>query len=147
MGIMDWVNTQKDAITSEVKKFKSKKFMNAVTAGCSLVAYADGVVTPDEKAKMIGFIQRNDSLKVYDLPQVIESFENHVKNFEFDITIGKAEALKIIANIKKQSDEARLLVRVCCAIGAADGDFDNDEKAVVKEICNELGLNISEFDI
>jgi tellurite resistance protein TerB len=39
------------------------------------------------------------------------------------------------------------MVRVCCAIGAADGNFDNDEKAVVSKICTELGLNPKDFDL
>ncbi len=147
MGVLDWLKTQTTNVTEEVKRFKSKNFMDAVTAGCALVAFADGVVKPEEKAKMGGFIQRDESLKVFDMSKVIESFEKHVKSFEFDLTIGKAEALRTIGKIKKKSDEARLLVRVCCAIGAADGDFDADEKAVVKEICQELGLNPDEFGL
>ncbi len=147
MGVLDWLKTQTTNVTEEVKRFKSKNFMDAVTAGCALVAFADGVVKPEEKAKMGGFIQRDESLKVFDMSKVIESFEKHVKSFEFDLQIGKAEALRTIGKIKKKSDEARLLVRVCCAIGAADGDFDSDEKAVVKEICHELGLNPDEFGL
>ncbi len=147
MGVLDWVKSQANEIQSGVKRFKSQKFLDAVTAGCALVAFADGIVKPEEKAKMAGFIQRNDALKVFDMTKVIESFEKYVKGFEFDVMIGKAEAMKTIGRIKKSSDEARLLVRVCCAIGAADGDFDPDEKKVVTEICHELGLDPSEFDL
>ena len=39
------------------------------------------------------------------------------------------------------------MVRVCCAIGAADGNFDDDEKAVVRKICAELNLNPKDFDL
>ncbi len=147
MGVMDWLKTQTTNAKDEVKRFKSKNFMEAVTAGCALVAYADGIIKPEEKAKMAGFIQRNEALSVFDMTKVIDSFEHHVKSFEFDHSIGKAEALKSIGKIKKKSDEARLLVRVCAAIGAADGDFDPDEQAVVKEICYELGVSPSEFGI
>ena len=147
MSVLDWLKTQKDNVTVEMKRFKSKKFMDAITAGCAMVAYANGIIKPEEKAKMAGFIQRNDALAVYDMTKIIDSFDKHVKNFDFDLFIGKAEALKTIGKIKKQSDEARLLIRVCCAIGAADGDFDSDEKAVVTEICQELGLNPSDFGI
>ena len=55
--------------------------------------------------------------------------------------------IKVISKMKKKSDEARLLVRVCCAVGTADGDFDENEKRVVTEICQELGLNPGEFDL
>jgi len=147
MSVFDWLKTQKTNLTDEVKRFTNKNFMESVVAGCAIVAFSDGVVKPEEKAKMAGFIQRNDALKVFEMSKVIDSFEKYVKSFEFDLMIGKAEALKAIGKIKKNSDEARLLVRVCCAIGAADGDFSNSEKAAVREICQELGLDPNEFSL
>ncbi len=147
MSVMDWLKGQTTTAKDEIKRFKNKNFMEAVVAGCAMVAFADGIVKPEEKAKMAGFIQRDESLKIFDMAKVIDSFEKYVKGFEFDTIIGKGEALKNIGKLKKKSDEARLLVRVCCAIGAADGDFDEDEKNVVKEICFELGLNPDEFGL
>ncbi len=147
MSVLDWLKNKSTNLTEEVKRFKNKNFMDAVVAGCAMVAFADGVIKPEEKAKMAGFIQRNEALNTFDMSKVIEGFEKYVKGFEFDILIGKGEALKAIGKIKKSSEEAKLLVRVCCAIGAADGDFDQDEQNVVKEICRELGLEPSEFGI
>lgn len=147
MSVLDWLKNKKTDLTEEVKRFKNKNFMDAVVAGCAMVAFADGVIKSEEKAKMAGFIQRNEALNIFDMSKVIEGFEKYVKGFEFDALIGKGEALKAIGKIKKSSDEAKLLVRVCCAIGAADGDFDQDEQNVVKEICRELGLDATEFGI
>lgn len=101
MGILDKVKTWASDAKEEVKRFKSKNFMEAVTAGCAMVAFADGVIKPEEKAKMAGFIQRNEALSVFDMSQVIKSFEKNVNNFEFDLHIGKGEALKTISKIKK----------------------------------------------
>ena len=39
------------------------------------------------------------------------------------------------------------MVSVCCAIGSADGNFDEDEKKAVREIIRELGLNAAEFQL
>jgi tellurite resistance protein TerB len=39
------------------------------------------------------------------------------------------------------------MVRVCCAVGASDGNFDESEKAAVRNICAELGLNPKDFDL
>ena len=44
-------------------------------------------------------------------------------------------------------DASRLLVRVCIAIGASDGNFDQSERAVCHTICNELGLNPADFEL
>lgn len=147
MAFADWIKRQTTQVKDGVKRFKSQSFLEAVTAGCAMVAFADGIIKPEEKAKMAGFIQRNEALSVFDMNQVIQSFEKHVKNFEFDPHIGKATALQTISKIGKNPDEARMLVRVCCAIGAADGDFDPDEKAVVREICQELSLDPAQFEL
>ncbi len=145
MGIMDWMQEKSGELTDGVKKFKSKAFMEAVTAGCAVVAVANGVVKPEEKRKMAAFIQNNDALKVYDITQVLASFDKFIDLMDVDVYIGKGEAMKSISKLKKKPDQARLLVRVCCAIGASDGDFDDDEKAAVMEICKELGIDHSEI--
>ncbi|MFT5894052.1 MAG: tellurite resistance protein TerB [bacterium] len=134
-------------LTAEASKFKNRAFMEAVVNGCALVAAADGEIDASEKQKMAGFIERADELKHFEMRQVIEVFQKAAADFEFDHGIGKASALKVISKIKGSEDQSRLLVRVICAIGAADGDFDAQEKAMVAEVARELGLDPSEFDL
>lgn len=149
--VLNWLkeNVQKAraGMAAEVSKFRNRSFMEAIVAGCALVAAADGSIDSSEKQKMAGFMQNSDELKNFAMPDVIKFFEKIVANFEFDHAIGKAEALKVIGKIKGKDDQARLLVRVTCAIGAADGDFDADERKMVADICRELGLDPSEFDL
>jgi tellurite resistance protein TerB len=134
-------------LQDEVSKFRNRDFMEAVVAGCAIVAAADGTISAQEKKKMIGFIENSDELKVFKTPEVIAVFNKAVANFDFDAEIGKAEALKMVGKIRTNVDAARLMVRVCCAIGAADGDFDTSERAAVKAICKELGLDPADFDL
>lgn len=134
-------------LTAEASKFKNRAFMEAVVNGCALVAAADGEIDASEKQKMAGFIERAEELKHFEMRQVIEVFQKAAGDFEFDHGIGKASALKVIGKIKGIDDQSRLLVRVVCAIGAADGDFDAEEKAMVAEIARELGLDPAEFDL
>ncbi|MFX4299965.1 tellurite resistance TerB family protein [Pseudosulfitobacter pseudonitzschiae] len=134
-------------LSAEVSKFKNRSFMEAVVAGCALVAAADGEISSDEKQKMAGFIQRAEELKHFEMSQVIAAFNKTAGDLEFDHAIGKASAFQVIGRIKGKEDQSRLLIRVVCAIGAADGDFDPDERAVVTEICKELGLTPSDFDL
>ena len=148
---LDWLKNRFNEVSAnlktEVTKIRNKTFLDGVVAGCVLVAYADGTVKPEEKQKMMGFLQTSDVLSVFDIKDVITTFEKFAKNFEFDYAIGEANALQTIGKIKGKESEARLMVRVCCAIGAADGDFDDDEKAAVRKICGELGLNSKDFDL
>ncbi|MNL82887.1 Tellurite resistance protein TerB [compost metagenome] len=78
---------------------------------------------------------------------VIAQFNFYVSNFEFSPEIGKQEALKSIAKFSNKPEIGRVIVGVCSAIGAADGDFDEQEKAVVRNICSVLGLSPGEFSL
>jgi len=148
---LDWLRTRFNEVTTslknEVTKVRNKPFLEAVVAGCTLVAHADGVVKPEEKQKMMGFLRTSEVLSVFDTNEVIALFEKYSKQFEFDPSIGEANALQAIGKLRNRENEARLMVRVCCAIGAADGDFDDNEKTAVRKICNELGLNPKDFDL
>jgi tellurite resistance protein TerB len=131
----------------EVAKFKNEKFMDAVCAACAMIAVADGTIDPVEKQKMMGFMQHSDELSVFDFDKVTSSFSAIAKKFEFDMGIGKAEALKVISRVKDKPEQARMVVRVAIAIGGSDGNFDEHEKAAVRAICTELGLDPAEFDV
>lgn len=137
----------RNKLATEVGKFKNREFMEACVAGCGLVAAADGNIDSSEKQKMMKFIQQSEELKVFDAKDVIAVFNKVTESFEFDNEIGKAEALKIIGKLRSKPDAARLMVRVCCAIGSADGDFDDKEKQVIREMCRDLEIPASDFGL
>lgn len=150
MSFTDWlkknVTEARETLNIEITKFKSKELLEAVVAGCALVAYADGNVSPEEKQKMIGYLRTSDQLKVFDVNDVIKIFQKYVEKFEFDSTIGTGEVMQAVGKFRGKP-QAQLVVRVCCAIGAADGDFDEKERGVVRRMCSELGLNTADFDL
>jgi len=145
--LKDKSNEARTRLTAEVSKFKNRTFMEATVAACALVAAADGTISSEEKQKMAGFIRNSDELKHFAMPDVIAFFEKVVGNFDFDADIGKAEALKIIGRLRANEEQARVMVRVACAIGASDGNFDEGEKGVVRTVCKELGLDPAGFDL
>jgi len=149
--MLGWLKTNAIAahekLTTEVGKFKNREFMEATANACAMIAAADGEVSSAEKMKMTGFINTSPELKAFNLNDVIKVFNDACGKFEFDFNIGQAEALKTIGKIKKDEAAARLLVRVACAIGASDGDFDEKEKAACRMICQDLGLSPADFDL
>ena len=147
MGIGDWLKEQKEKAQAGIKQFANKDFMEAVAAGCALIAGADGDISSDEKQKMVGYINLNDSLKVFKLSDVLARFNHYADMFAFDYNVGKAEAMKAITKMKSKPDAAKTLIAVCCSIGAADGNFDKDEIALVKEMCAAIGVNPTDFKI
>lgn len=150
MSFTNWLKTSvsnaQESLTNEVIKFKSKDLLEAIIAGCTMVAYADGKVSSEEKQKMIGFLQSSAQLKVFDTGDVIKRFQAYVDKFDYDTHVGTGEAMSAIAKFKGKP-HAQLVVSVCCAIGAADGDFDDKEKDVVRRMIAALGLDVISFGL
>jgi len=150
MGIIENLkkgfNDARTRATEEVSRFKNKDVLQAIVAGCTYIAAADGKITSDEKQKMLGFLRSSPLTAVYGADEVIRIFNENADRFEFDTDTGRIEALRIIAKLKNKP-EAGMLVRTCIVIGKADGDFDQNERRAVSEIARELGLNPSDFDI
>ena len=149
--MMDWLNKWADdarkSLLTQVSRYQNATFLEAVVAACAIVAYADGEVKPEEKQKMIGFMQMSDELKVFSLEEVIELFNKASAKFEFDTEIGRLDALKTVKKLASNPDACRVMIRVCCLIGASDGNFDADEKKAVAEICRTVAIDPKEFQL
>lgn len=149
--VMNWLKETTAAaratLAAEASKWKNKEFMEAIVAATVKIAAADGSIEAAEKAKMMGFVQRSDELKNFDPKTVIATFSKLADNYDFDYSIGNAETLKVITRVKGNEEQARMVVRVAMVIGASDGNFDEKEKAAVRTICAELGLNPADFDL
>jgi tellurite resistance protein TerB len=135
------------SVTDGVKRFKNTKFLDAVIGGCVYVMGANGVIKPEEKQKMIGFINLNEALKVFDNTKVVERFNHFVGQFEFDANVGKGEVFSALEAIKDQPDQAKLAVQVLIAVCSADDDFDAEEQKTVVLLAKHLNLEPSLFGL
>ncbi len=132
------------SMNSELMKFRSKDLMQAIVAGATMIAYADGDVSASEKQKLMGYVRNSEQLSVFDTDKVIESFNQNLSRFEFDSNIAIGETLQKIA-VFKGKPEAHLIVRVCLAIANADGHFDTTEQQALDQICRSLELDTKSF--
>lgn len=142
-----WLSSTSSNLKDQVKKYKNKDLMDAIVAGCAVVSVADGTVSAEEKQKMAGFLGRSEDLKVFNMTEVIDRFNHFSGNMDFDIMVGKQEALRAISKFNGKPEIGRVIVGVCCAVASSDNNFDEQEKAVVRDICNVLGLSPSEFSL
>ncbi|MCX4029018.1 tellurite resistance TerB family protein [Endozoicomonas sp. SM1973] len=146
-GFLNSLKEKANELKDDVMKFKNKNFLNAATGGAALIALADGSIDAEEKQKMVKFIENNEALKVFKTTEVVSTFSDHVQNLEFDKDIGESKAFEALNRLKGNEVACRTVMRLIIAIAAADGDFDNDEKAVAKKIAVELGLNPADFEL
>ncbi len=149
--MMEWLKKfgedAKKQLRDQVARYKNQDFLEATVAGCALVAAADGNISSEEKQKMVKFMSLSQELKVFSAVAIAAAFKPHADLLEFEFEIGKMGAMQSIVKIKNNTDMAKVMVRVCCLIGAADGNFDDDEKAAVREICAALGIDPKEFGL
>ncbi|MEU3147906.1 MULTISPECIES: tellurite resistance TerB family protein [unclassified Streptomyces] len=133
----------------ETKKndLRSGAFRDASMAMCALVAAADGSVDPSERQRVAQLISTNDVLRNFPADDLRRRFEENLDRLVADFAFGKVSVLQEIAKAKKKPAEARAVIQIGIVIGGADGDFDQNEQAVVREACFALGLPPHEFDL
>jgi tellurite resistance protein TerB len=134
-------------INDEIKQAENEHLMEGIVAGCALVAYADGWVTDDEHDRMVALIRGFEPIAAFDMDDVVETFEMVTSRFAADQADGEAAALMAVARVKSAGKYPVLLVRTCCAIAAADGGFDAEERKAVIRLCEVLGLDPAMFDV
>jgi tellurite resistance protein TerB len=138
------MSTQLKAKTGQ---FKNKEFANASMAMCALIAAADGSIDDAERAKVTGLITSNDALSVFPAHELTQKFDFYASKLQTNFDFGKLEATQTIAKLKTKPDQARAVIQIGIIIGGADGNFDDYEKAAVREACHSLGIPPSEFDL
>lgn len=134
-------------LTAKKNDLKSGAFRDASMAMCALVAAADGTVDPSERQRVAQLIATNEVLQNFPADDLRRRFEENLGKLTADFAFGKVSVLQEVAKAKKKPAEARAVIQIGIVIGGADGDFDKNERAVVREACYALDLPPHEFDL
>ena len=141
------VSQMNDSLQTNISKFKNNDFADASMAICALIAAADGTIDTAERQKTTALIISNETLKIFPASELKQKFDFYCEKLSQDFDFGKIEAIQAIAKLNKKLDQGRAVIQIGIIIGGADGDFDSDEKKVVKEACHAVGINPGEFDL
>ena len=121
--------------------------MDAVVAGCAMVAQADGWVTADEQKRMIDRMRKSPSVAFFGTDDVLVLFEALNLRFDRDLDDGEATAEVAVARLRGQPGPSRLLIETACSVAAADGGFDAEEREVILRLCRLLNLDPGHYDL
>ncbi len=121
--------------------------MDAVVAGCAMVAQADGWVTPDERKRMIDRMQTSPTIAFFGVDDVLVLFEALNLRFDRDLDDGEATAEVAVARLRGQPGPSRLLIETACSVAEADGGFDAEERAVILRLCELLDVDPTPYDL
>ncbi|WP_049569524.1 tellurite resistance TerB family protein [Streptomyces sp. SBT349] len=145
--IKESASTMQTQLNAKKNDLKSGAFRDASMAMCALVATADGTVDVSERRRVAQLIATNEVLNNFAADDLQRRFDDYLDKLVADFDFGKVSVLQEVAKAKKKPAEARAVVQIGIVIGGADGTFDEDEKAIVREACFALGLAPAEFDL
>ncbi|QKV97706.1 tellurite resistance TerB family protein [Streptomyces sp. NA02950] len=134
-------------LMAKKNELKSGAFRDASMAMCALVAAADGSIDPSERQRVAQLIATNDVLQNFPPEDLHRRFEENVNKLTADFALGKVGVMQEIGKAKKKPTEAWAVVQIGIVIGGADGHFDENERAVVKEACFALDIPPAQFDL
>ncbi|MFJ8050610.1 tellurite resistance TerB family protein [Streptomyces luteogriseus] len=140
-------STMQTQLIARRNDLKSGAFRDSSMAMCALVAAADGSVDAAERQRVAQLIATNEVLRNFPADDLRRRFEDNLDQLTADFDFGKVSVMQEIAKARKKPVEARAVVQIGIVIGGADGDFDKDEQAVVREACYALDLPPHEFDL
>ncbi|MGC0362092.1 tellurite resistance protein TerB [Rhodococcus sp. 27YEA15] len=134
-------------LATKTGQFRNKEFANASMAMCALIAAADGSIDESERAKTAALIASNEALAVFPPDELRQKFDWYCSKLSSDFEFGKVEATATIAKVKSKQDQARAVIQIGIIIGGADGNFDQYERAAVRDACFAVGIAPAEFDL
>ena len=130
----------KDGIRSQAARHRNRAFLEATMAAAALVSHADGEVSLSERIRVDQILERLDQLKIYDPHLAVDLFNEVIDALDEAPDQGRETALARIKPMAKDPDAAHLVVRICCAVSEADGEFSPAERRTVEAICSTLGV-------
>ncbi|MCK1818005.1 tellurite resistance TerB family protein, partial [Streptomyces sp. XM4011] len=138
--IKDSAQNMQSQLVAKKNDLKSGAFRDASMAMCALVAAADGSVDPVERQRVAALIGTNEVLQNFPADDLRQRFNRYVDQLTTDFEFGRIGVMQEIAKVKKKPAEARAVIQIGIVIGGADGDFDADERKVVRDVCFALDI-------
>ncbi|MEV7085960.1 TerB family tellurite resistance protein [Streptomyces sp. NPDC093085] len=145
--IKDSASSMQTQLNAKKNDLKSGAFRDASMAMCALVAAADGSIDASERQRVASLIMTNDVLQNFPAEDLQARFNDYCQKLTADFDFGKVAVLQTIGKVAKKPTEARAVIQIGIVIGGADGDFDDSERAVVREACFAVGIAPHEFDL
>jgi len=131
---------------AELKKVENRDLMEAIVGGSLLVAASDGSIDDEELISLEKQIESNPSLSHFgsEIGKEIHRFE---KMLDSGFRLGKMKIMREISDVKSSPEESEEVFVNMLTIAEADGEIDDKELAILKEVGKTLNINLSEFGL
>jgi tellurite resistance protein TerB len=124
-------------------RVKDKTLFRRVVSASFLIARADGDFDSNEKSDLAKIIVKElPQFKIDDILSILSDCESKIA---FDEAMGIQEIMHDVTAAK--GDDAALIIRISCFIGASDGDFDANEMKVASDMAKGMDLDPSRYGL
>ena len=150
---VEWLKTKFTAFRSraleeladELEEEVSEDLIEALAAATAMVAFADGVSSPEEREELLAVFEEEDRLTDIDLDDLFDAFDDYAERFAEDRKLAESEALATVAVFDDSPDLGRLVVRAALAVASTDGTLTPEEERAVRQLCDVLGLETDDL--
>lgn len=129
-----------EALKRELARYRQRPFLDALMAGCALVATADGAISLSERSRVDRIVESLRELDIFDPHEAVNRFNEYAEDIAADAERGRRDILLAIGEHAGDEGHARLLLRACIAVSLADDDLRPEEHARIADICDALDL-------
>ncbi|WP_241191376.1 tellurite resistance TerB family protein [Deinococcus psychrotolerans] len=126
-------------------RFNDSAFADATMAACALIGAADGKIDQTERSRTAQFITTSDELRTFNVSDLRDKYDRYCDQITADFDFGKIGLMQVIGQVAGKSDQARAVVQLAVVIANSDGEFDEKEMGVVREIAQALKLDPADF--
>lgn len=121
-------------------KVENRDLMEAIVAGAVLVAFADGDCSSDELEKLQGIIESNDNLAHFG-SEIGTTIDKYSSMYESGARLAKVKLMKELKDVSADEQQKEEAFIIAIEIADADGEIDEDEMKVIRDIGKAYGLN------
>jgi tellurite resistance protein len=128
------------SLAEKIERHRNKPFLEAMMAATALLALADEEIAISERLALDYILENVKELKVFDVHQAVNLFQDYGKEIQQDFNKTKAKVLETVAKLSGDEQRATLLLRASILMAKADGDFSEPEQKILDELCRVLCL-------
>lgn len=128
-----------------IAKFEKKDLMEATVGIAILVMYADGDASDVERAKTQKLLENTPALANYgpEVQATYARFDSLLR--EVGILAGRIQIMREIKQCSGDQHEMEDVLVAGLTVALADGEIDDKEEKVLKEVASAYGLRLENF--
>ena len=134
------------AAHSELKKVENRDLMQAIIAGCLLVAAADGEIEAKETKALEASLRANPSLKHFGT-EITDTLNRFREMLEAGGNLAKVKIMREIDDVKATPADAEEAFACMIDIAQSDGEIEPAELKVLEQIGRKLSVRLEDFGI